>query len=74
MQPSSGVVSEGSAVVISVTAPIRSSACDGGMHEGGYCTYIMVSRSHTLYIGVTGGLHRRIFEHKWREPEGFLDG
>jgi len=41
------------------------------MHEGGYCTYIMASRSHTLYIGVTGNLLRRVFQHKWREHGGF---
>ncbi|HEX4038982.1 MAG TPA: GIY-YIG nuclease family protein [Acidobacteriaceae bacterium] len=41
------------------------------MHEAGYCTYIMASRSHTLYIGVTGNLLRRVFQHKWREHEGF---
>jgi len=41
------------------------------MHQGSYCTYIMASRSHTLYIGVTGDLHRRVFQHKWREHEGF---
>jgi putative endonuclease len=41
------------------------------MHEGGYSTYIMASRSHTLYIGVTGHLHRRVFQHKWREHQGF---
>jgi putative endonuclease len=41
------------------------------MHEGGYCTYIMASRSHTLYIGVTGNLLRRVFQHKWKEHEGF---
>ncbi len=41
------------------------------MHEGGYCTYIMASRSHTLYIGVTGNLLRRVFQHKWREHDGF---
>jgi predicted GIY-YIG superfamily endonuclease len=29
------------------------------MHEGGYFTYIMASRSHTLYIGVSGDLHKR---------------
>ncbi len=32
-----------------------------GMHEGSYCTYIMASRSRTLYIGVTGNLHQRVF-------------
>jgi putative endonuclease len=41
------------------------------MHEGGYCTYIMAGRSHTLYIGVTGNLLRRVFQHKWREHDGF---
>ncbi|HTW79632.1 MAG TPA: hypothetical protein VME23_08840 [Terracidiphilus sp.] len=42
-----------------------------GMHEGSYFTYMMASRSRTLYIGVTGNLLKRVFEHKWREHEGF---
>ncbi|MFP5234834.1 MAG: GIY-YIG nuclease family protein [Acidobacteriota bacterium] len=41
------------------------------MHEGSYFTYIMASRSHTLYIGVTGNLEKRVFQHKWGEIEGF---
>jgi putative endonuclease len=41
------------------------------MHEGSYFTYIMASRSRTLYIGVTGNLHKRVFEHKWKERDGF---
>jgi putative endonuclease len=41
------------------------------MHESSYFTCIMASRSHTLYIGVTGDLHRRVFENKWKEHEGF---
>ncbi len=41
------------------------------MHEGSYCTYIMASRSRTLYSGVTGSLHQRVFEHKWKESDGF---
>ena len=41
------------------------------MHEGSYFTYIMASRSHTLYIGVTGDLHKRAFQHKWKEHEVF---
>jgi putative endonuclease len=41
------------------------------MHEGSYFTYIMASRSRTLYIGVTGNLLKRVFDHKWKEHEGF---
>jgi putative endonuclease len=41
------------------------------MREGFYCTHIMASRSRTLYIGVTGNLHRRVFEHKKKERAGF---
>ena len=41
------------------------------MHEGSYFTYIMASRSRTLYIGVTGDLLKRVFQHKWREHQGF---
>jgi putative endonuclease len=43
------------------------------MHEGSYFAYIVASRSRTLYIGVTGNLPKRVFEHKWREHEGFTE-
>ena len=43
------------------------------MHEGSYFTYIMASRSRTLYIGVTGDLLKRVFQHKWREHDGFTE-
>jgi putative endonuclease len=36
-----------------------------------YFTYIVASRSHTLYIGVTSDLRKRIFQHKWKEYTGF---
>jgi putative endonuclease len=41
------------------------------MDQRSYSPYIVASRSHTLYIGVTGNLRKRIFEHKWREHDGF---
>jgi putative endonuclease len=41
------------------------------MHEGSSFTYIMASRSRTLYIGVTGNLRKRVFQHKWKERDGF---
>ena len=41
------------------------------MPESAYSTYIMASRSRTLYIGVTGDLKKRVFQHKWKEHKGF---
>jgi putative endonuclease len=38
-----------------------------------YCAYIMGSLSGTLYIGMTGNLHKRVFEHKFHRIEGFTD-
>jgi predicted GIY-YIG superfamily endonuclease len=38
-----------------------------------YCTYIMGSLTGTLYIGVSGNLHRRVFQHKFHHFEGFTD-
>jgi len=43
----------------------------GAMQERVYCAYIVASRSHTLYIGVTGDLLKRVFEHKQRKHAGF---
>ncbi len=36
-----------------------------------YCVYIMGSLSGTLYIGMTGNLHKRVFEHKFHRVVGF---
>ena len=41
------------------------------MREHAYFTYIVSSKSRTLYIGVTSGLRHRIFEHKTKAHEGF---
>jgi putative endonuclease len=40
------------------------------MHKS-YCTYIVASRSRTLYIGVTSNLERRVWQHKTKAYEGF---
>ena len=41
------------------------------MEERIYYAYIVASRSHTLYIGMTGDLRKRVFEHKRKLHEGF---
>lgn len=38
-----------------------------------YCVYIMGSLSGTLYIGFIGNLHKRVFEHKFHQMEGFTN-
>jgi putative endonuclease len=38
-----------------------------------YCVYIMGSLSGTLYIGFTGNLHKRVFEHKFHQKEDFTN-
>ena len=41
------------------------------MEERTYFTYILASRSRTLYTGITSDLMRRAFEHKQKKHEGF---
>ncbi|KKP67510.1 MAG: Excinuclease ABC subunit C [Candidatus Moranbacteria bacterium GW2011_GWE2_35_164] len=36
-----------------------------------YCVYILSSKTKVLYIGVTGNLPRRIYEHKNKLIDGF---
>jgi putative endonuclease len=43
------------------------------MRERSYFAYIVANRSHNLYIGVTGNLRKRIFDHKWKEHAGFTE-
>ena len=38
-----------------------------------YCVYILGSLSGTLYIGMTGNLHQRVFQHRFHRIEGFTD-
>ena len=54
-----------------VTAHFARSVYDHNVHEGSCFVYMMASRSRTLYIGVTGDLLKRVFQHKWKEHEGF---
>jgi putative endonuclease len=35
-----------------------------------YCVYIMGSLSGTLYIGFSGNLHKRVFQHKFHNLQG----
>ena len=37
------------------------------------CVYILGSLSGTLYIGMTGNLHQRVFQHRFHRIEGFTD-
>jgi putative endonuclease len=41
------------------------------MSKGPYFTYIVASKNRTLYVGMTGDLLRRVFEHKLKLREGF---
>ena len=41
------------------------------MRERVYFTYMMASRSRTLYVGVTGAMSRRAFQHKQKKHGGF---
>ena len=36
-----------------------------------YYTYIVASRSHTLYIGFTSNIEQRMWQHKHKVFEGF---
>jgi putative endonuclease len=41
------------------------------MRDHAYFTYIVASKSRTLYIGITSDLRHCIFEHKTKAHEGF---
>ncbi|MBV8113118.1 MAG: GIY-YIG nuclease family protein [Silvibacterium sp.] len=41
------------------------------MQERCYCTYIVASRSRTLYVGVTGDPFSRVMQHRAGDTEGF---
>ena len=38
-----------------------------------YSVYMMTNDSHTLYLGVTGNLARRVYEHKQKLVPGFTE-
>jgi putative endonuclease len=41
------------------------------MHDPAYFTYIVASKSRTLYIGITSDLQKRTLEHKLKKHDGF---
>ena len=41
------------------------------MRERVYYTYIVASRTHVLYIGITNNLDRRMYEHRSGQGDGF---
>ena len=41
------------------------------MHQENYYTYIVASRSRTIYVGMTSDLHSRVFKHKGKHYDGF---
>ena len=57
-----------------ITANPPKTSDDSAMRDPRYyCTYIMASLSGTVYVGVSGNLHRRVFQHKFHHFEGFTD-
>ena len=49
----------------------RCSGLSRVMNGQKYWTYIIASRTGTLYIGMTNNLYVRVMQHKSREIEGF---
>jgi len=43
------------------------------MRERSYSTYIVASRTHVLYIGMTNDLFRRVLQHRAAETSGFTE-
>jgi putative endonuclease len=53
-----------------VEAPLRPAMC---MRSHSYYVYKLASPSGTFYIGMTGNLEKRVFQHKFHQIDGFTD-